>query len=407
MSDAGAPTTAAPPTAASSTALAGVRVLDLATLFPAPLLAAMLGDFGADVVKVEPADGDPLRFVGEMHGDRSYVWALAGRNKRSVRVDFDTRDGIDLVQRLTAVADVVVVNQPPKILARWGCAYPDIAARNPRAVVVSVSGFGVDGPYADRAGNGTLAEAYAGLTYMTGDADGPPMLPSVPVGDVMGAVAGISGVLAALYWRDANGGTGQLVDVSMFESVLPFLGPAMVAWSAGDPPPARTGSRVPGAVPRNVYATADGRWLAVSGATGAQVGRMLELIGADTPEHRARFAHSADRLRHGDDLDALVAAWIRAHDADTVLEQLLAARIPAVPVNDLARLVADPHVIARASVTEIDDADLGRVHLPSPQPTLRATPGRIHHTGPALGAHTDEVTRDWLSTAATTKETRT
>jgi crotonobetainyl-CoA:carnitine CoA-transferase CaiB-like acyl-CoA transferase len=389
---------------APESALAGVRVLDLATLFPAPLLAAMLGDLGADVVKVEPAAGDPLRFVGEMHGDRSYVWALAGRNKRSVRVDFDTPEGLDLVRRLTAVADVVVVNQPPKLLARWGCSYDDIAARNPRAIVASVSGFGVDGPYAERAGNGTLAEAYAGLTHMTGEADGPPVLPSVPVGDCMGAIAGISGVLAALYWRDANGGTGQLVDVSLFESVLPFLGPLMVAWSPGEPAPTRTGSRVPGAVPRNVYATADGRWVAVSGATDAQVGRMLELIGNDTPGARARFGRSAERLAHGDELDALVAAWIAERDADAVVAQLIATRIPVAEVNDLQRLLADPHVQARRSVIEVDDPDLGTVCMPSPQPHLSATAGRIRNTGPALGAHTDEVVRDWLSSSQPDEE---
>ncbi|MDQ1432610.1 MAG: hypothetical protein QOF40_3212 [Actinomycetota bacterium] len=384
---------------ATAGALAGVRVLDLATLFPGPLLAAMLGDLGADVVKVEPPGGDPLRTVGEMHGDRSYVWALAGRNQRSVVIDFDTADGLDLLQRFTTVADVVVVNQPARLLARWGCSPAEIAARNPRAVVASVTGFGADGPRSDQAGNGTLAEAYAGLTHMIGTADGPPVLPSVPLGDCLGALVGIGGVLAALYWRDANRGTGQVVDVSLYESVLPLLGPAMVAWHTGDPPPARTGSRVPGAVPRNVYATADGRWIVISGATDAQVARLLAVIGGDDVARRARFGRSADRLANGDELDGLVADWARALDADTAVRRLVDARIPVAAVHDLADLVTDPHVIARGSVSVLDDPELGPVHLPSPQPRLSATPGRIRSTGPALGAHTDAVVREWLSSA--------
>ena len=190
---------------APAAALAGVRVLDLATLFPAPMVAAMLGDLGADVVKVEPPGGDPLRVTGAMRGDRTFVWALADRNKRALSVDFDTADGIALVQRLTAVADVVVLNQPRRVLERWGCTYDEIAARNPGAIVVLVTGFGADGPERRPPRNGTVLEAYAGLTHMTGEADGPPVLSSVPIGDYMGAFFGVSGVLAALYWRDAVG----------------------------------------------------------------------------------------------------------------------------------------------------------------------------------------------------------
>ncbi len=261
-----------------------MRVLDLATLFPAPVLAAMLGDLGADVVKVEPSGGDPLRVTGAMRGDRTFVWALADRNKRAVCLDLDTAEGIDAVQHLTAVSDVVVLNQPTRVLERWGCTYDDIAARNPGAIVVLVSGFGADGPNAERAGNGTVLEAYGGLTHMTGEAEGAPVLSSVPIGDYMGAFFGVSGVLAALYWRDARGGTGQLVDVSIYEAVLQFLGPAMVAWSPGEPAPARTGSRIPVATPRNVYRTRDARWVVISGPTDAQVLRMLELMGAGSDE---------------------------------------------------------------------------------------------------------------------------
>jgi crotonobetainyl-CoA:carnitine CoA-transferase CaiB-like acyl-CoA transferase len=377
-------------------ALRGVRVLDVATLFPAPMVAAMLGDLGADVVKVEPPSGDALRVTGAMRGGRSFVWALAGRNKRAVELDFDTDRGLELLQRLTAVADVVVLNQPPPVLERWRCTYDDIAARNPGAIVVVVSGFGADGPYAGRAGNGTVLEAYAGLTHMTGDAHGPPVLASVPIGDYLGAFFGVSGVLAALYWRDANGGTGQLVDVSIYEAVLQFLGPAMVAWSPGDDVPTRTGSRIPVATPRNVYRTRDGRWVVISGPTDAQVLRILELIGADTTDHRERFGDARSRNEHADELDGMVADWVAAHDARRVVDTLVDARIPVTEVNDVASLLADPHVRARGSVVELDDEELGTLRVPAPAPHLSRTPPRITSTGPALGAHTPSVLHDWL-----------
>ena len=250
-----------------------------------------------------------------MRGDRTFVWALADRNKRAVCLDFESPPTAStVVQRLTAVADVVVLNQPARVLERWGCTYDEIAARNPGAIVVLVTGFGADGPNADRAGNGTVLEAYGGLTHMTGDADGAPLLSSVPIGDYMGAFFGVSGVLAALYWRDARGGTGQLVDVSIYEAVLQFLGPAMVAWSPGEPAPARTGSRIPVATPRNVYRTRDARWVVISGPTDAQVLRILELMGADTDETRAKFGRAADRNAHNDELDGMVAAWVASTD---------------------------------------------------------------------------------------------
>jgi formyl-CoA transferase len=360
------------------------------------MVAAMLGDLGADVVKVEPPGGDPLRVTGAMRGNRTFVWALADRNKRALSVDFDTADGVALVQRLTAVADVVVLNQPPRVLERWGCTYDAIAARNPGAIVVLVTGFGADGPNADRPGNGTVLEAYAGLTHMTGDADGPPVLSSVPIGDYMGAFFGVSGVLAALYWRDARGGTGQLIDVSLYEAVLQFLGPAMVAWSPGEPVPTRTGSRIPVATPRNVYRTRDARWIVISGPIDAQVLRILELMDVDTDDTRAKFGRATERNANADELDGMVAAWVATMDAAVVVDALVAARIPVTIVNDVESLLVDAHVQARASIAVVEDPELGTLHMPAPAPRLSRTPARIASTGPALDADHDAILRDWL-----------
>jgi crotonobetainyl-CoA:carnitine CoA-transferase CaiB-like acyl-CoA transferase len=377
-------------------ALDGLRVLDISTLFAAPQIAAVLGDLGADVVKVEPPKGDPLRAMGVQRDGRSLMWALVARNKRSITLDLDTAGGRDLLHRLVERADMLVENFPSSTLERWHCTYDELAARNHRLVMVSVSCYGATGPYRDRPGAGTLAEAFGGLTHMIGEADGPPMLPSVALGDTVTAMAGVIGALAACYHRDTGGGPGQHVDVSMYEPVLQLLAGAIVAYDPVGKTPRRTGSRVPGGVPRNVYRTRDGDWVAVSGTTDAQVARLLPLLGRDTPADRARFGRSAARLEAADELDGLVAHWIAAHDRTGVLDALLGARIPAAPVNDLPAILDDPHVSSRSSVLRVDDDELGSLTMPAPTPRLGATPAQIRATGPRLGAHNDEVFRDWL-----------
>ena len=321
-------------------ALSGVKVLDVATLFPAPVLAATLGDFGADVVKVEPPDGDPLRSIG------SIPWAVAGRNKRSIRVDFDSTDGLDVLHRLIAVADVVVLNQPLAMLERWGCTDSQIATLNARAIVVHVTAFGTSGPYASRVGNGTLAEAFVGLP-----------IGSVPLGDSMAAVTGVVGVLAALYWRDACGGGGQVVDVSLYESLLPMLAPMVAGLS-----PARVRSR------REILTARDGLSVAISATTEPQLQRLRAVVGSDD-----------------------VGGWVAARSAAAAVLELVAGRVPAVVVNDVAHLLDDEHIAARESVVVVDG-----MTVPSPTPRLSVTPGAITHLGPDVGDHTDEVLTEWL-----------
>lgn len=388
---------------ARSHALEGLRVLDLSILFSAPQVSAILGDLGADVVKLEPPardgkpGGDPMRTMGAQRGGKSLMWALVSRNKRTVTCDPATPAGRALLHRLVAAADVVVENLPAPTLAKWGATPDELLAINPDAIVVSVSCYGTSGPYAGRDGNGTLAEAFGGLTHMTGEADGPPMLPSIPLGDTLTAIAGVVGTLAACYHRDAKGGRGQKVDVSMFEPVLQLLTGAIVAYQDGDDVPHRTGSRVPNGVPRNVYRTRDDAWLAVSGSTDNQVARLLPILGLDDEAGRARYGKVASRVQHADELDALVAEWIAAHERDVVIETLLDARIPVAPVNTVADIVADPHVRARGDLVTVEDDELGSVRMVAPLARLSETPAEIRWAGPALGAHTDEVYREWLA----------
>jgi len=377
-------------------ALDGLRVLDIATLYSAPLVAAMLGDLGADVIKIEPPTGDGLRDLGAKADGHSLTWAATARNKRSLTLDLREPTGQRLFHRLVEGADVVVENLPETTLERWACRYEDLAAIKPDLIVVSVTCYGKTGPYADRAGNGSLAEAFGGLTHMTGEADGPPLLPSVPVGDVLAAIAGTVGALAACYARDARGAGGQRVDVSMYEPILQFLSNGVMQYVKTGEVAHRSGSRIPGAVPRNTYRARDGQWLALSAVTDRMVERLLVAMGRDPAAEAHRYATTALRAIHGDELDADVAAWIAPLDRAEALDRLVAAKLPAGPVNDVADIVEDPHVRARESVQEVHDPALGALTMVGPLARLERTPATIRSSGPALGAHTDAILRDEL-----------
>lgn len=359
--------------------LTGLRVLEVATFFAAPQIGAMLGDLGADVVKVEPPSGDPMRRMGVQREGVSRTWAWVSRHKRSVVLDLDDPDGDDRATfaRLVGVADVLVENVDAKTRERWGLTFDTLSALNPRLVVVSVSAYGLTGPYSGRPGAGTLAEAFGGLTHMTGEADGPPMLSSVPVGDTLTAFSGVIGALAACWGRDAGDGhgAGQRVDVAMYDPILQVMGGTIAGWTGTGEVPSRTGSRVHGGVPRNVYATSDGGWVAVSGTTDPQVSRLLPLLGLDDDAGRRRYGTAAARASVADELDALVAEWIAGRDRDMVVAALVDARIPVAPVNDVAAMRDDPHLRARGDLARVDAA--------------------VDAGGPALGAHTAEVTEEW------------
>jgi len=351
--------------------LAGLRVLELATLYAAPQIAAMLGDLGADVVKVEPPGGDPMRGMGVVRDGVSRNWSWVARHKRSIVLDLDGDADRETFRQLVGAADVLVENLTPTIRDRWACRYEQLAAINAALVVVAVSCYGQTGPYADRPGAGTLAEAYAGLAYLTGEPDGPPTLASVPLGDTLTAFWGVIGALAAS-WARQRGSAGRLVDVAMYEPVLAVLGGTIAGYDPADPPQ-RSGSRVRGGVPRNVYRTRDDEYVAVSGTTDPQVARLLALLGRAGPDDQARFGRAADRLRHADELDRLVAEFVATRDRAVVVAAFLDARIPVAPVNDVGAILEDAHLRARGGVAPM-----------------------LVSGGPDLDADHDAVVRDWL-----------
>ena len=323
-----------------------------------------------------------MRAMGQHREGRAIAWELVARNKRSIVLDLDAThsgSGPDRATftRLVGAADVLVENLTPAVRKRWQCTYEQLATDHPRLVVVSVSCYGLTGPYAGRPGAGTLAEAFSGLTYMTGEPDGAPMLSSVAVGDTVTAFWGVMGALAACWGRDADGSEdresrGRLVDVSMVEPMLHVMAGTIAGWDRHGDPPKRSGSRVPGGAPRNVYRTADDGYVAVSGTTDAQVARVLRLLGRVDDESRDRFATAAERQRSGDELDSLVAAWIAERPRDEVVAAFVDARVPISPVNDARDVLGDPQVRALGAVVE-----------PGPAPDL--------------GAHRDEVLADWIS----------
>jgi len=384
---------------AETSALSGLKVLDLANLLAAPQIATTLADFGADVVKIEPRSGDPLRRIGAQRNGASPQWSLVSRNKRAITLDLDHSEGQSVFRQLVERADVLVENLTPSLLERWHCGYEELARHNRRLVVVSVSCYGRSGPYQGRPGAGTLAEAFAGFAHMNGEAEGPPMLPSLPLGDILCGFSGVIGTLMALYARDrevGGSGRGQHVDVTMVEPILQLLALPLAIHDGRGPGPKRIGSRVAGAVPRNLYRCSDQHWMALSGTTDAQVARVLAVIGRDSAEDFERFGSSEARLRVADELDALVAAWIAPRPREEVLESFHAARIPVAPVNDLGALLDDPHLRERASVVTLDDPEIGEMFFVAPTPRLSATPGRHRHTGPPLGEHNVEVYAEWL-----------
>lgn len=319
----------------------------------------MLADLGADVVKVEPPGGEEFRGSG--------LWTLVGRNKRFVSLDYRTE--AVLLHRLTAAADIVLTNQPAGLLERMGCTYEDISGRNPGVVMVHVSGWGTSGPYADLTGNGTLGEAFAGLTGLQRHADGVPRLSPVLMGDHLTALAGVIGALAACYWRDARGGKGQLVDVALYEAVLGLLGPQIVQSEQ------RSGSGI-----RDTFATADGRWVAVTSYSRSQVDRLLSAVEASA-----------------DDPTEAVAGWIGANDLETVLAAFREARIGIAPVNDLSSVIADPHVVVRRAIHELTDPELGTVRIPDPAPHMTGSPAQLDSLPKPVGADNEAVWADWLT----------
>jgi crotonobetainyl-CoA:carnitine CoA-transferase CaiB-like acyl-CoA transferase len=383
------------PTAASAPPLSGVRVVDAATIYAGPMIATLLGDFGADVVKVEHPRGDGLRSWAWQKDGESLWWALVGRNKRAVTLALSDPRGADLLRRLLAETDVFVESFRPGTLERWGLAPEDLLRINPRLVVVRVSGFGQTGPYRTRPGFGTLAEAISGFADTNGQADGPPVLPQWPLADGVAALAGAFATMAALRHAERTG-EGQVVDLSIYEPLFWILGAQTTAHDQLGIVPSRQGSRTAFNVPRECYRTRDGRWVALSGATTATGRRILRAVGRDDLADAPWFDEITGRIAHRDEIDEAIASWVADRDNDDVLATFEAAGATVGPVYSIADIATDPHFDERGSITTVEHPVLGPLRMQGLIAHLTRTPGRIRTAGPLLGEHNDEILRELL-----------
>ncbi|MCX5556924.1 CaiB/BaiF CoA-transferase family protein [Streptomyces sp. NBC_00038] len=371
--------------------LTGLRVLDLATLFAGPLAATMLGDFGAEVVKIEhPAKPDPSRGHGPSKDGVGLWWKLLGRNKRTITLDLSKPGGRDTLLRLAATADVVIENFRPGTLEKWDLGWAELSAVNPRLVLARVTGFGQFGPYAHRPGFGTLAEAMSGFAAITGEPDAPPTLPPFGLADSIAGLATAYAVMTALTARERTG-EGQVVDMAIIEPILTVLGPQPLWYDQLGHVQPRTGNRSANNAPRNTYRTADGSWVAVSTSAQSIAERLMRLVGRPELIDEPWFATGADRARHADVLDEAVGAWIADRTRAEVLEAFEKAEAAVAPIQDVRDVMTDPQYEALDTITTVQDPELGPLRMQNVLFRLSSTPGAIHWAGRPHGADTDTV----------------
>ena len=372
--------------------LAGVKVLELGTLIAGPLCARMLGDFGAEVIKIEAPDGgDQLRQWRKMYEGTSLWWYVQGRNKKSVTVNLRAAEGQEIVRKLAREADIVVENFRPGALEKWNIGWPQLSAVNPNLIMVRLSGFGQDGPYRDRPGFGVVAESMGGMRYVTGYPDRPPVRLGISIGDSIAALHGVIGAMMALHHRNMNGGRGQFVDVALYEAVFNMMESLVPEFDVLGFKRERAGNELPGITPSNTYATRDGKFVIIGANNDSIFKRLMGAIGRVDLADDPMLATNAGRVPRARELDQAIEAWTREHELTAVLETLERAEVPSGRVYDAEDILNDPHYAARAVIEQWRLPDGKPMKIPGIVPRLSATPGRTRWLGPELGEHTSEL----------------
>ena len=378
--------------------LTGVRVVEMGTLLAGPFCGQLLGDFGAEVIKVEPpGKGDPMRQWGrhKVKG-HSLWWPIIARNKKSITLDLRVPEGQEIARRLLQHADILVENFRPGTLEKWGLGYEVLSKDNPGLILVRVSGYGQTGPYRDKAGFGSIGEAMGGLRYITGYPDRPPTRVGISIGDALAGTLGALGAVMALYHRDARGGQGQVVDIGLYEAVLTYMESTIPEYVLAGAVRERTGNVLPNVAPSNIYPTADGQWL-VMGANADNVFRRLcQAMGKPELADDPKFATHDARGQHMEELDEIISAWTSQHPVDEILRILDGAGVPAGKIYTAKEMLEDPHFQARQNIVYVQDPELGPFPMQNVTPKLSHTPGEVRWTGPRLGQHNDEVYRQLL-----------
>ena len=367
--------------------LGGLRVIDASTILAGPMLATYLGDFGAEVIKVEHPSGDGLRKVGREKEGKSLEWKLVSRNKKPVTLNLAHPDGQKLFHRLASTADVVITNFRPRTLDKWKIKYETLSQHNPDLIMVKISGFGQEGPYRDRPGFGTLVEAMSGFAAVNGYADRGPLLPSFALADQATALLGAFATMVALFHRENSPeGTGQSIDLPIYEALMGMLGNQIMEYDQLGVTPQRLGNRTQFSAPRNLYQTQDGKWVAISGTSQPIVERIFKAIGREDLIEAPQFKDNRTRLHNADELDAIISKWMINHTQQEAIDRFLECEATIAPVYNISDILEDPHFAARGNIASVPDPDFGSVRMFNVAPKLSRTPGRIRHVGLEKGA---------------------
>lgn len=383
--------------------LSGVRVLDIGTLIAGPFAATMLGDFGAEIIKVEqPGRGDALRGTPENDGTaaRSGNWLVEGRNKKSITLDLRQEAGQAVLRELIAKVDVLVENFTPGTLEKWNLGWDAVHAINPRLIMTRVSGYGQKGPYAKRAGYDRIALGFSGYMYPTGFPDRFPVRPAFPTADYNTGTFAALATMFALYGRDANGGgtgKGQLIDLALYEAPFRITSDMMVEFARSGAIRERIGNRNPTFAPAGTFQTRDGRYVQIAAGGDGIWPRLAAAIDRTELAEDPRYKTSRERIARADELEALLAEWIGRHDFADIEKRLVGANVPFGGIYTAADIASDAHFEARDNLATIEDRDLGPIVMPAVVPRLEGTPGRIAFAGPPLGSHNDEIYKGLLA----------
>ncbi len=372
--------------------LSGLRVIELGQLIAGPFASTMLGEFGADVIKIEPPEtGDPLRAWRMLHDGTSVWWAAHARNKRSITLNLREPEGQDVIRQLAKDADIVIENFRPGALEKWGIGFKDLHAINPKLIMLRVSGYGQTGPYKDRPGFGVIGEAMGGLRYLTGEPGRPPVRTGVSIGDTLSGLHGVIGILLALRHREQQGGVGQEVDVALYESVFNMLESVLPEYSKFGAIRQPSGASMPGIAPTNAYLCKDGKYALIAGNGDSIYKRLMQMIAREDLANDPKLARNAGRAEHAALIDAAISAYTAQHSLDDVLTAMNAAGVPAGKSYDAADIANDPHYQAREMILDATLADGSVVQVPGIVPKLSKTPGQITRAAPLLGQHTTEI----------------
>lgn len=368
-------------------------MIDASSLLAGPLIATHLADYGADVVKLErPGVGDSLRNIGWEKDGVPLWWKVVGRNKKSMTLDLHDPEAQEIVRKLCADADVFIENFRPGRLESWGLGWEQLRDINERLIMVRTTGFGQFGPNSQRPGFGTLAEAMSGFAYVTGHPDGPPTLPPFGLADSVAALMGTSATMFALYERDAGGsGRGQYIDLAILEPMFSILGPQATVYDQLGIVQERMGNAIPFVCPRNMYRTSDDSWLALSASAESIAQRVFDIIGRPEMASDPRYSTNAARLKHREEVDAAISAWMSRHTKEEVMAAFDVGEGAIAPVFSIEDLMHDPHLAKRRSIVDVPDEELGSVRMQGIFPLLSRTPGRVAWAGPQLGQHTEEI----------------